>query len=404
MPIDTSLVDIQSHGVYVDGPPHDTFAVLRREAPIFRHEGKNPGDTPWFWAITRHADIVAVSRQFQTYSAARKGVTMFEDRADMEVARMLIDTDPPEHTRLRGLVNRGFTPRAIKMLADHYVDVTKRLVDEAIEEGEVDFVTKVAAELPLIAIAEMMGLPMEDRHKVFDWSNRMIATSDSDYSSGMEDATAAAGERYMYAQELAADRRANPRDDIISILVGAEDGDQLSEHEFNLFVLLLSVAGSETTRNGISHGVLSLMEHPAEWARLRADPSLVDSAVEEILRWATPVNLFRRTATCDVELHGQHIAENESVVIFYASGNRDEDVFDRPDTFDITRSPNPHLTFGGGGPHFCLGSNLARLEMRAVFDELARRCDHIEQTGEVHRLRSSFINGIKTLPVRLVPA
>ncbi len=404
MTVDTSQIDIQSHSVYLDGPPHDTFALLRREAPIFRHEGKNPGDTPWFWALTRHADIVAVSRQFQTYSAARKGVTLFEDRPDMDVARMLIDTDPPEHTRLRSLVNRGFTPKAIKLLADHYVEVTERLVAEAIDEGEVEFVTKVAAELPLIAIAEMLGIPVEDRHQVFEWSNRMIATSDADYSAGMDDASAAAAELYLYAQQLAADRRAHPRDDIISILVAAEEGDALSEHEFNLFVLLLAVAGNETTRNGISHGVLALMEHPDQWARLKADPSLVDSAVEEILRWATPVNLFRRTATCDVELHGQLIRENESVVMFYASANRDEAVFDRPDRFDIGRSPNPHVTFGGGGPHFCLGANLARLEMRTLFDELVRRCDHIEPAGEVQRLRSSFINGIKTLPVRLVPA
>jgi cholest-4-en-3-one 26-monooxygenase len=304
---------------------------------------------------------------------------------------------------MRGLVNRGFTPRAIKLMSDNYIAVTEQLVAEAIEEGQVEFVTKVAAELPLIAIAQMMGIPVEDRSRVFDWSNRMIGQNDADYSGGLDDAAAAAIELYGYAQELADDRRAAPRDDIISILVAAEGNDALTEHEFNMFVLLLAVAGNETTRNAISHGVNALIEHPDQWELLRDNPSLVDSAVEEILRWSTPVNVFRRTATCDVELHGETIREGDSVAMFYASANRDERVFADPDRFDITRDPNPHVTFGGGGPHFCLGANLARLEMRTLFGELARRCERIEPTGEVTRLRSYFINGIKTLPVNLVP-
>ncbi len=394
-------LDIQSHDIYLDGPPYELFDRLRVEPPVFRHDNPNPDQIDWFWALTRHADIVAVSRQWQTFSSGREGATLNADRPDMELARMLIDMDPPEHTRVRGLVNRGFTPKAIKLLVDQYVEVTQRLIDEAMAWGDVEFVSAVASELPLIAIAEMLGIPFDDRHKVFDWSNRMIGATDPDYSGGLEDAGAAAAELYMYAQELATDRRASPRDDIISILVSAEDGDQLSEHEVNVFVLLLSVAGNETTRNAISHGVLALIEHPEQRERLRADPTLVDSAVEEILRWATPVNTFRRVAQTDVELHGEKIREGDSVVMFYVSANRDPAVFEDPHRFDVGRHPNPHLTFGGGGPHFCLGANLARVEMRAVFAELARRCERIELTGDVHRLRNSFINGIKTLPVRL---
>jgi len=396
-------IDIQSHDAYAGGPPHDQFEWLRNNAPIIRHQGMNDGDIEWYWALTRYADVVEVSRQFETYSSGREGV-LIQDRDNMEETRMLVDLDPPDHTRMRKLVNRGFTPRAIKLMQEHYEDVTRQLVGQAVDTGQVEFVTSVAAELPLIAIAEMMGIPVDDRSKVFDWSNRMIAISDGDYSGGLDDAAAAATELYVYAEELAADRRANPRDDIISILVAAEGNDSLSEHEFNMFVLLLAVAGNETTRNAISHGVLALTEHPDQWQLLKDDPSLINGAVEEILRWSTPVNVFRRVATCDVEVHGQTISEGDSVAMFYASANRDDRVFDDPYRFDITRDPNLHVTFGGGGPHFCLGANLARLEMRALFSELVARCDHMELAGEVRRLRSYFINGIKELPVTLVPA
>lgn len=396
--------DIQSHELYVDGPPYERFERLRAEAPVYRHEGHNDNEIDWFWALTRHADVVSVSRQWQSYSSGRHGVIMMAERPDMELAQMMIDMDPPDHTRVRRLVERGFTPKAIKLLSDHYVEVTKRLVGEALEAGDIDFVTAIAAELPLIAIAEMLGVPEQDRHQIMSWANRMIATSDTDYSGGMDDAAGAAQELYLYANELGADRRANPRDDIISILVSASDGDQLSEHEFDVFVLLLSVAGSETTRNAISHGLLAMIEHPDEWQRLRDDRELITPAVEEILRWATPVNTFRRTAQADVELHGQKISEGDPVVMFYASANRDGDVFADPYRFDIGRSPNPHVTFGGGGPHFCLGASLARLEIRAVFAELAEHCSGFELTGDVQRLRNSFVNGIKSLPVRLTPA
>jgi cholest-4-en-3-one 26-monooxygenase len=367
---------------------------------VFRHADRNPDEVDWFWALTRYDDIVTVSRQWQTYSSAQ-GVTLTRNRPDMELARMMLEMDPPEHTRLRSLVSRGFAPKAIKQLAESYDGVSRRLVDEAIAAGAIDFVTAIASELPLIAIADLLGIPLVDRRRVFEWSNRMIGTSDPDYSGGQEDAAAAAAALYMYAQSLATERRALPRDDVISILVSGEAGDQLTEHEFNVFVLLLSVAGNETTRNAISHGVLAMTEHPDQWARLRAEPELVDSAVEEILRWSTPVNIFRRTALSDVTLRGETIQEGDSVVMFYASANRDPDVFVSPHEFDIARHPNPHVSFGGGGPHFCLGASLARAEMRALFTELARRCERIELTGPVDRLRNSLVNGIKTLPLRL---
>lgn len=394
-------LDIISNEAYRNGPPHELYTLMRREAPVLKHRGIDPGSPEWFWALTRHTDVVEVSRQFQIYSSAKKGALMNQDRPDLEVARMMIDQDPPEHTRLRNLVNRGFTPKAVRMLEDHFRDVAERLIREAVAEGEVDFVDKVSAELPLIAIAELLGVPHEDRRKVFEWSNRMIGATDPDMSGGLDDAAAASIELYMYANELGAQRRAEPRNDLISMLVSAEGNDQLSEHEFDLFVLLLSVAGNETTRNGISHGVLALIDHPHAYAELRADPSLIPSAVEEMLRWATPVNNFVRTATCDVELHGVQIKEGDAVCMLYASANRDEDVFTDPFTFDIHRNPNPHVTFGGGGPHFCLGFNLAKMEMRVLFEQLVAQVSTIELLGDVPKLRSSFVHGIKKLPVRL---
>jgi cholest-4-en-3-one 26-monooxygenase len=394
-------LDVISNEVYRNGPPHEMYTLLRREAPITKHRGIEPGFPQWFWAITRHADVVEVSRRFQQYSSAKKGALMMEERPDLEMARMMIDLDPPDHTRLKMLVNRGFTPKAMRMLEDHFREVSIRLIEDALGDGTVEFVDRVSSELPLIAIAELLGIPVEDRRKVFEWSNRMIGSTDPDYSGGPEDAQNASIELYMYANQLATERRAAPRDDIITTLISEHDGDVLTEHEFDLFVLLLSVAGNETTRNGISHGVLALIEQPGAWDTVKSDVSLVPTAVEEILRWGTPVNNFRRTATGDVELHGVQIRDGDAVAMFYASANRDEEVFDDPFRFDVTRDPNPHVTFGGGGPHFCLGANLARLEMRILFEELTTRASSIELAGEVTKLRSNFIHGIKTLPVTL---
>jgi cholest-4-en-3-one 26-monooxygenase len=272
------------------------------------------------------------------------------------------------------------------------------------EHGECDFVTDIAAELPLQAIAELLGVPHEDRHKMFDWSNRMVGAEDPEYQVSPEEAGLAAMELFTYAQELADAKRKNPGNDIVSTLLEAEvEGHRLTDLDFNLFFMLLTVAGNETTRNAISHSMLALMEHPGERQKLLDDPTKINSAIEEFLRWASPVMSFRRTATCDTELGGQQIKEGDRVVMWHMSGNRDEDLFDKPYEFDIDRDPNLHLmqiAFGGGGPHFCLGANLARLELDLIFNAIADTVPGIRLAGEPRRLRSAWLNGVKGLPVQ----
>jgi cholest-4-en-3-one 26-monooxygenase len=270
-------------------------------------------------------------------------------------------------------------------------------------KGDCDFVVDVAAELPLEVIAELLGVPREDRHKLFQWSNRMVGSDDPEYQVAEDAVTEAQIEMFMYAQALAAERRAQPRADIVTTLLEAEiEGDQLTEMDFNLFFMLLSVAGNETTRNAIAHGMNAFLEHPDQWELLVSDPGRhIAGAVEEILRWASPVMYFRRNATRDITLGGQSIKAGDKISLWYISANRDESVFDEPFRFDITRDPNPHIAFGGGGPHFCLGAQLARLEIRLLFEELARRVPRLEALGAPDRLRSNFIGGIKHLPVRL---
>ena len=401
-------IDLTDPDAYVARVPHEQFATLRREAPVFWHEDAEGG----FWCVTRHADIVAVNRDWETYSSY-KGAVYLWTPDELEMQRlMMLNMDPPEHAKLRKLVNRGFTPRRIRELQAVLARRATTIVDEVIEAGSCDMVEAVAAELPLQAIAEFLGVPQEDRHLVFKWSNTMIGSDDPEYASEKDEAgqtaesMAASAELYAYAQGLAEDRRANPRDDIVSDLVQAEiDGDVLSDTDFNLFFLLLAVAGNETTRNAISHSVLALAENPDQRSWLREDPTRWDSALEEMLRWSTPVMHFRRTATRDAELGGQAIAEGDRVVIWHISGNRDEDVFTDPFTFDLGRTPNEHLgaashvAFGGGGPHFCLGANLAKAEMRVMLEEVVNRLGDFEVDGPVQRLRSNFINGIKHLPV-----
>jgi cholest-4-en-3-one 26-monooxygenase len=284
-------------------------------------------------------------------------------------------------------------------------EIATNIIDSVASRGSCDFVTEVAAELPLQVIAEMVGVPHEERHKIFDWSNRLIGFDDPELTTSMEDGGQAAAQLFMYAHELAAQRRNEPRDDLVSVLVRAEvDGEVLSEPAFDAFFLLLVVAGNETTRNLISGAMQAFMEHPEQRQRLIDDPSQMTIAVEEMLRWVSPVMYFRRTAQRDTEIRGQKIREGEKVVMYYPSGNRDEDVFgNTAGTFDVTRSPNPHIAFGGGGHHFCLGASLARLEIRVMFEELFRRLPDIAPAGPANRLRSNFINGIKHLPVQFAP-
>ncbi len=401
-------VDLNDPDRFVRQEHHAMFALLRRDDPV--HWTPEP-DGPGYWSITRHADLVEVNRDPILFSSERKGITIPDpgQRGETDASLdtrgvMMLTTDPPQHTRYRRLVNKGFTPRMIGLIEQHLRHRAELIVDSVIERGECDFVVDLASELPLQAIAEIMGVPQEDRALLFDWSNRLIGIDDPEYANGAEGA-AAAMELYAYSHELARRRRDDPRDDIVTKLLGAEiDGDRLSELEFDMFMLLLTVAGNETTRNATAHGMLALLEHPDQWERLKADPDgLLDTAVEEIVRWATPVLHFRRTATADTEIGGREIREGDKVVMWHISANRDEEVFDDPFVFDVGRTPNDHIAFGGGGAHYCLGANLARAELRIIFREIVERLGDIELAGEPERLRSNFIGGIKHLPVRFPP-
>jgi cholest-4-en-3-one 26-monooxygenase len=408
--VDVAQIDLLDRDRFTEGIPHEWFTWLRANAPVFHHD--EPGGDG-FWVITRYDDIVAANRDAASFSSAQElgGVVTLEGPMaplpGTEMAgNMMLFMDPPGHTRYRKLVNRGFTPRMIAALEVHVRELTVGIIDEAMAKGDCDFVVDVAAELPLEVIAELLGVPRDDRHKLFDWSNRMVGSEDPEYQVSEEHVTEAQVEMFMYAQALAEARRAEPQEDIVTTLLNAEvDGDTLSEMDFNLFFMLLSVAGNETTRNAIAHGMNAFLEHPDQWDLLVADPEArIAGAVEEILRWASPVMFFRRNARKDVTLSGQTIKAGEKISLWYISANRDESVFDDPFRFDITRDPNPHIAFGGGGPHFCLGAQLARLEIRLLFEELAARVPRLEALGEPERLRSNFIGGIKHLPVRLAPA
>ena len=397
-------IDLTDEDVWAAGVPYDQFALLRRQAPVFRHPGRPDDERPIspFWAITSHADVQTVNRDTTLFSSEQAGVMISDpDEETSANFRTMLDTDPPAHTRLRRLVNRGFTPRMVTRFEEHYAQLTSDLLAKAVAQGTFDFVTDIAAELPLMAIAELLGVPVEDRHKLFDWSNKLVGNSDPEYVGSADDALSAATELYVYFNQLGEDRRANPRDDIITKLITEVEGDALGPHEFETFCLILTVAGNETTRNATSHGMHALLDHPDQMQMLRDEPELLDSAIEEILRWATPVIHFRRTATADTEVGGQAIAAGDPLVMFYTSANRDEAVFEDPMTFDITRDPNDHIAFGGGGAHHCLGANLARLELQIIFKELLASTRSITQAGDVERLRSNFINGIKHMPVEV---
>jgi cholest-4-en-3-one 26-monooxygenase len=389
------------------GAPHDQFAWLREHAPVYWHAYGGDPAWPGFWAVTRHADIGHISRHPEIFSSSRRLVQLSEPlESQIEMQRlMMLNMDPPQHTRQRSFVNRGFTPRMIGRLTKHITEICDTLIDEVVPRGEADFVTDIAAPLPLQVICELVGAPIEDRDWIFNVSNKLVGFDDPEFRHAPEEGLQAAGELYAYADGLAARRREQPADDIVTRLLQPDDaGEVLTPSEFNLFFLLLTVAGNETTRNAASGGMLALFEHPAQWRRLLADRDLIPTAAEEIVRWVSPVNLFRRTAICDTELGGQAIAEGDKVVVFYASANRDESVFDDPQEFDVARDPNPHIGFGGGGPHFCLGRHLAALELRVLLGALAERMPDIEVDGEVSRLRSNFLNGIKHMPVRFTPS
>lgn len=397
-----SAVDLTDSSVYVPGVPHDYLASLRRRGVVWQDEANGPG----FWAVTRYADCVAVNRDYEHFSSALRAVFIW-DLPEEELGQqqlMMLNMDPPLHTRYRRLVNKGFTPRMVSQLEQRIHETADEIIDGVIESGHADFVTDLVAELPLIVIAELLGVPREDRHRMFDWSNRMVGNEDPEYGITADQASQAAMELYAYASELFTKKRANPHEDLMSVLTQVEvDGERLSELELELFFLLLTVAGNETTRNLMSGAMQAFFDNPDQWKRLLDDRSLLEPAIEEMLRYVSPVMNFRRTAVTDFEIGGQEIKAGDKVVFFHAAANRDETVFDDPDRFDIGRDPNPHMAFGGGGPHFCLGANLARLEIKVMFEHLLDRMPDLAPAGPAERLQSNFINGIKHLPVSFTP-
>jgi cholest-4-en-3-one 26-monooxygenase len=396
-----TAVQLDDPRTYLDGPPHDFFDHLRRDEPVHWHE--SPNYPPGFWVVTKYADVIAIERDVKTFSSARGGALLDDQAEGTEL--MMLNQDPPQHTRLRNLVARGFTPKVIKAMEPHIREAAQQIVARQLDNDDViDFVPSFAAELPLVVIAELLGVPYEDRHKIFEWSNRLIGNSDEEYNQGApEEAMEASMELYMYAQSLADARRERPMDDIVTTLITAElDGEKLTDIEFNVFVLLLAVAGNETTRNLISGGMLALMEHPEEKARVLADvPGTLDTLVDEMLRYVSPVMYFRRTALCDTELRGVEIQQGQKVTVWYGAANRDEDVFADPHRFDVARSPNEHIAFGGRGPHYCLGTALAKMEIKVMFEEMLTKAPEMRLVGEPDRLASNLINGIKHLPVKL---
>ncbi|MFF4045687.1 cytochrome P450 [Streptomyces chartreusis] len=386
--------------------PLPEFAELRRAEPVrwipqpanvagFQDEG--------YWAVTRHADVKYVSTHPELFSSTlNTAIIRFNEHIERDAIDaqrlILLNMDPPEHTRVRQIVQRVFTPRAIRALEERLRTRALNIAANAREHaGPFDFVTEVACELPLQAIAELIGIPQDDRAKIFDWSNKMIAYDDPEYAITEEVGAESATELIAYAMNMAADRKACPAKDIVTTLVAAEDEGNLGSDEFGFFVLMLAVAGNETTRNAITHGMHAFLTHPEQWELYKRERP--ETAAEEIVRWATPVVSFQRTATQDTDLGGKRIKKGDRVGIFYASANHDPEVFEDPDAFDITRDPNPHLGFGGGGPHYCLGKSLAVLEIDLIFNAVADAMPDLHLVGDPRRLRSAWINGVKELRV-----
>ncbi len=386
------------------GIPVTEFAELRRTAPVWWNEQQGSVfDDGGYWVISRHADIKAISRDGALWSTNRKGAVMrlpdgvTSDQLELTKA-LLINHDAPEHTRLRKIVSRLFTPRAIATLERKLAVAARDIVAAAAAKDSGDFVDDVAMGLPLLAIADLIGVPETDRERLFAWTNTIMNTDDPDFDT---DHVAANAELMGYAYAMAEERRRCPADDIVTRLVqadmNAEEGEAITDVEFAFFVILLAVAGNETTRNAMTHGMNAFLENPDQWELFKRERP--QTAVDEIIRSATPVHCFQRTATRDVELGGVTIAEGQRVGLFYSSASFDEDVFDRPFEFDILRNPNPHLAFGGNGAHYCIGANLARMEIKLMFDEIAEQIPDIGKLAEPQRLRSGWINGVKELRV-----
>ena len=390
------------------GIPHEDFLRLRMNAPVHwveqakgNYDGMSAESGSGYFAVSKHEDVAAVSKNSKDFSTFENGaIIRFSEgmeREQVELQRMImINQDPPEHTATRHIVSRGFTPRAIGELEEVMRTRSERIVKEAVQRGSGNFVEEVAAELPLQAIADLLGVPQEDRHKLFIWSNQMLAADDPDI---VGEPDVAAAEILGYSMMMAADRKANPRDDIVTKLVHADkDGRGLTDDEFGYFVILLTVAGNETTRNAITHGMNAFLDNPDQWELWKRDRP--ETMVDEVIRWASPISVFQRTALTDIEVGGVPVKKGQRVGLFYASANFDSTVFEDPHRFDILRDPNPHVAFGGHGAHYCIGANLARQEVRVIFNALADHAPDITKLAEPRRLRHAWVNGIKELEVK----
>jgi cytochrome P450 len=405
-------IDLADPDSYVDRVPFDWFDHLRHEHPVVWHP--EPPPNHGFWAVTRYDDLTQIHMDWETYSSELGAVSLEElDDEQLEIRKSMLETDPPRHTELRKICSKRFSARGVGRYEDWIRDVARGVLDKALSLGEFDFVPEISRELPIRFLCSIFTVPQDDAPKLISWGDNMIANQDPDLSAAVVDKVDTEAYRFLpfrsptalevfaYADRQRDLRLEEPADDVLQALTIAQSEGVLSEREFHNYFGVLMIAGNETTRHTISHGMLALMQHPEQLQLLRDRPELIPTATEEILRWATPVLQFRRTATRDVELRGQAIARGDKVVTWYVSANRDETVFPEPYTFDVTRTPNDHMTFGPGGPHFCLGAHLARLETRILFEELIPRLDTIELAGPVERIRSNFVNGIKRMPVRV---
>jgi cholest-4-en-3-one 26-monooxygenase len=396
--------DFTDPEIYAHRLPMQELAELRRTAPIWWNE--QPLDQGGFgdggyWVVTKHRDVREVSLRTDVFSSAKKSIVPRypEDQAQgqIEAGRAsMIMMDDPEHSRLRKIVARGFTPRAVEQLRADLGERAQQIAQRAAEEGAGDFVLQVAAELPLQAIAGLLGVPPEDRGKLFDWSNQMVGSDDPEFAH--YNSLTSAGEMMWYAMQLAARKAENPGDDIVTTLIRADaEGQSLSEAEFGMFVVTLAIAGNETSRNSITQGMMAFADNPDQWELFKAQRP--KTAADEIIRWASPITAFQRTALADTELGGVAIKKDQRLVLFYRSANFDEEVFDDPYSFNILRDPNPHLGFGGTGAHYCIGANLARMTVDLMINAIADHMPDLAPTGDPQRLRSPFINGIKHWPV-----
>lgn len=404
--------DITSHDTYTRGVPHATFARLRRDDPV---HWTPEADGSGFWSIVGYRDALAVSRDVATFTSA-EGIRLEEmDSEENEARKTLMEMDPPEHTRYRRLVNKGFTRRTIESYEEPIRALAAEVVERALQDDRFDFVHAIAEELPMRMLGTLLDTTEEHGRQLVAWGDALLGNTDPDFTDFPVDLvdtdefrmvpfrSPAAIEIFQFAQEQASDRRACPRDDIITqLLQPAADGVPLTDREFNNFFTLLVAAGNDTTRYSMTHGMWTFMNHPELWEALRARPELMESGVEEVLRTSAVTMHFRRTATRDVAFGGKPIKAGDKVVMWLNSANHDDEGFPNPWRFDLAREKNDHMAFGRNGPHLCLGAWLARMELRLVFEELLKRVDRLELDGDLQHLRSNFIAGIKTMPVRVI--